>query len=394
MFNQFDPDQICLGCMANLQAATGTCPRCGFDAAGYEAPPHQLRPGSILNGKYLVGRSLGEGGFGITYIGFDLNLELRVAIKEYYPNGLVTRQISGTMSVTPFTSQGEQYGKGLERFVQEARSLAKFHDLAGIVSVKDFFRENSTAYIVMEYIEGETLKQYIARKGGRLPMEEALAMLRPVMESLALVHGAGIIHRDISPDNIMLTKRGAKLIDFGAARTYVDEENRSRTVTLKSGYAPYEQYQTRGEQGPWTDVYALCATIYKCVTGTTPPEATDRMAEDTLKPLSALGIAIDPKQEAVLLKGLAVKAKDRYQDIPQLNAALLAPPEPPEPQPVPQPIAEPKPEPAEPEAKHPKRPRIFPLSPKKRKWILAVIAACIGIPLLFVLLPVLYEAMF
>ena len=379
MFTQFDPEHICLGCMTDQQKE-GSCPHCGFDAAGYEAPPHQLKPGSILNGKYLVGRALGEGGFGITYIGFDLNLELRVAIKEYYPNGLVTRQVSGTMSVIPFTSQGEQYGKGLERFVLEARSLAKFHDLRGIVAVKDFFRENSTAYIVMEYIEGETLKQYIARKGGRLPMEEALSLLRPVMESLALVHGAGIIHRDISPDNIMLTKRGAKLIDFGAARTYVDEENRSRTVTLKSGYAPYEQYQTRGEQGPYTDVYALCATIYKCATGTTPPEATDRMAEDTLKSLSALGIAIDPKQEAVLLKGLSVKARDRYQDIPQLNAALFqtsARPEFVQPEPVPMP--EPKPE--KPEAERPKRPRIL---PQKRKRILSAIAACIGIPLLLI----------
>ena len=311
-------DSVCLGCMRET-ASPGVCQRCGFDAAGYEAPLHQLRPGSILNGKYLVGRSLGEGGFGITYIGFDLNLELRVAIKEYYPNGLVTRQVSGTMSVIPFTTQGEQYGRGLERFVQEARSLAKFYDLNGIVSVKDFFRENSTAYIVMEYIEGETLKQYVARKGGKLAVEEALLILRPVMESLALVHGAGVIHRDISPDNIMLTRRGAKLIDFGAARTYVDEENRSRTVTLKSGYAPYEQYQTRGEQGPWTDVYALCATVYKCITGSTPPEATERVVEDALTPPG-----VDASVQAALLKGLAVLKKDRYQDIPQLMAALYA----------------------------------------------------------------------
>ncbi len=311
-------DSVCLGCMRET-ASPGVCQRCGFDAAGYEAPLHQLQPGSILNGKYLVGRCLGEGGFGITYIGFDLNLELRVAIKEYYPNGLVTRQVSGTMSVIPFTTQGEQYGRGLDRFVQEARSLAKFYDLGGIVSVKDFFRENSTAYIVMEYIEGETLKQYVARKGGRLAMEETLLILRPVMESLALVHGAGIIHRDISPDNIMLTRRGAKLIDFGAARTYVDEENRSRTVTLKSGYAPYEQYQTRGEQGPWTDVYALCATVYKCITGATPPEATERVVEDALTPPG-----VDASVQAAILKGLAVLKKNRYQDVPQLMVALYA----------------------------------------------------------------------
>lgn len=335
--------RLCQSCMRELPSP-GVCPHCGFDSAGYAPPSHQLLPGSILNGKYLVGRSLGEGGFGITYIGFDLNLDLRVAIKEYYPNGFVTRQASASMSVTPLTgTQGEQYSKGLDRFVQEAKSLARFHDLSGIVSVKDFFRENGTAYIVMEYIEGETLKQYLAQKGGKLPMNETLSILRPVMESLALVHSAGVIHRDISPDNIMLTKRGAKLIDFGAARTYVDEENRSRTVTLKSGYAPYEQYQTHGEQGPWTDVYALCATLYRCVTGQIPPESIERLDEDTLTPPSVLSAALTPHQETVLLKGLSVRVRDRYQDIPQVFSALQGEPQPePGPQPSPTPGPAPK----------------------------------------------------
>ena len=387
-------ETLCNGCMEPYGKQEGPCPHCGFDSAEYDVPLHQLKPGSILSGKYLVGRSLGEGGFGITYIGFDLNLEFRVAIKEYYPNGLVTRQTGVSSSVTAFTAQGEEYDKGLTRFVQEAKSLAKFHDLNGIVSVKDFFRENGTAYIVMEYIEGETLKQYIARKGGRLPMEEALSLLRPVMESLALVHGAGIIHRDISPDNIMLTKRGAKLIDFGAARTYVDEENRSRTVTLKSGYAPYEQYQTRGEQGPWTDVYALCATIYKCATGVTPPEATDRMAEDTLKPLSVLGAEIDPGQEAVLLKGLAIKVRDRYQDIPQLNAALFQTsartepiqPEPiPVPQPEPVPNIQPKPAPDPQPVPMPQQGMVEERFWQK-KWVKFTAVAVVVIPLAIVLL--------
>ena len=337
-----DWDTVCLGCMREM-SSPGTCPHCGFDSAAYDAPPHQLKPGSILYGKYLVGRSLGEGGFGITYIGFDFNLELLVAIKEYYPNGLVTRQATVSMSVTPLTgTQGEQYHKGLERFVQEAKSLAKFRDLIGIVSVKDFFRENGTAYIVMEYIEGETLKQYLAQKGGRMPMQETLTLLRPVMESLALVHSAGVIHRDISPDNIMLTRYGAKLIDFGAARTYVDEDNRSRTVTLKSGYAPYEQYQSRGEQGPYTDVYALCATIYRCITGQIPPEAIERLDEDTLIPPSALNVALTSLQEAVLLKGLSVRARDRYQDIPQVFSALQGTAIP---EPAPEAPAQPKREP-------------------------------------------------
>ena len=317
-------EKLCTGCMRLRGKQDGPCEHCGWDASGYSSVPHHLPPRSIVNGKYLVGRVLGEGGFGITYIGFNLNLELRVAIKEYFPSGMVTRQASGdTRSVTPFTGEaGEQYQKGLERFVGEAKVLAKFYSLPGIVSVKDYFRENGTAYIVMEYVDGITLKQTLKDRGGRLPIEETLSIVAPVMESLAQVHGAGLIHRDISPDNIMLTERGAKLIDFGAAREFASAEERSRSVIFKMGYAPWEQYQTRGEQGPWTDVYALCATIYKCITGETPPEALERMGEDPLQPPSRLGIFIKPQVEAALLKGLAVMKKDRHQDITQLSRAL------------------------------------------------------------------------
>lgn len=317
-------ETLCTGCMKPRGKQEGPCEHCGFDASQYVCAPHHLLLRSIVSGKYLVGRVLGEGGFGITYIGFDLNLELRVAIKEYFPSGMVTRQVTGdTRSVTPFTGEaGEQYKKGLERFVGEAKILAKFYALPGIVSVKDYFRENGTAYIVMEYVDGVTLKQTLKNRGGRLPVEETLSIVTPVMDSLAQVHEAGLIHRDISPDNIMLTERGAKLIDFGAAREYASAEDRSRSVIFKMGYAPYEQYQSRGEQGPWTDVYALCATIYKCITGETPPEALERMGEDPLLPPSRFGIPILPQVEAALLKGFAVFKKDRYQDIGQLSRGL------------------------------------------------------------------------
>ena len=323
-------ETLCTGCMKPRGKQEGPCEHCGFDASQYVCAPHHLLLRSIVSGKYLVGRVLGEGGFGITYIGFDLNLELRVAIKEYFPSGMVTRQVTGdTRSVTPFTGEaGEQYKKGLERFVGEAKILAKFYALPGIVSVKDYFRENGTAYIVMEYVDGVTLKQTLKNRGGRLPVEETLSIVTPVMDSLAQVHEAGLIHRDISPDNIMLTERGAKLIDFGAAREYASAEDRSRSVIFKMGYAPYEQYQSRGEQGPWTDVYALCATIYKCITGETPPEALERIGEDTLLAPSRFGISILPQVEAALLKGLAVMKKDRYQEIPQLARALRGASEP------------------------------------------------------------------
>ena len=316
-------ETLCIGCMES-HAGPGPCPHCGLDKAGYETPPHHLQPRSILAGKYLVGKALGEGGFGITYIGFDLNLELRVAIKEYFPSGLVTRQTTNAnRSVTPFMGEsGELYQKGIERFLQEAKSLAKFYELPGIVSVKDFFRENGTAYIVMEFLEGVTLKRMLADRGGRIPFEETMSLLGPVLESLSKVHAEGLIHRDISPDNIMLTQRGAKLIDFGAAREFAAPESRSRSVVFKVGFAPWEQYQTRGEQGPWTDVYALCATIYRCVTGETPPEALERIGEDLLEPPSRKGAVLPASAESALMRGLAVFKKDRYADIPQLTAAL------------------------------------------------------------------------
>ena len=190
-----------------------------------------------------------------------------------------------------------------------------------MVSVIDFFEENSTAYLVMEYLEGETLQQYL-NQHGRLTADEAFTMLMPVMKTLEKIHAAGVIHRDISPDNIMHLFSGQlKLMDFGAAREYV-EENRSMSVVLKRGYAPMEQYRRNGKQGPWTDVYALCATIYRCITGTTPPNVLDRVIEDTLQKPSQLGAVIDPALENILLYGLAVQQNDRCQSMTELLSLL------------------------------------------------------------------------
>lgn len=320
-----DSDLFCINCMWQKEKA-GFCTRCGFDERTYRVSPHHLRPRSILNGKYLVGRSLGEGGFGITYLGWDLNLDLKVAIKEYYPTGFVTRENTITTSVMPYVGdKTEFFQKGRDQFVNEAKRLAKFYTLPGIVSVKDFFLENGTAYIVMEFVEGETLKQRFARTGGKLPAQEMLEMVRPLLYSLAEVHKAGIIHRDISPDNIMLTRGGGlKLLDFGAAREYGAMDNVSRTILVKPGYAPEEQYRTQGKQGPWTDIYALCATIYRAITGVTPPESIERLEHDPVEPPSQLGVFIAPHQEAALMKGMAIFQQSRYQSVEELAAALYA----------------------------------------------------------------------
>lgn len=319
-------NQLCMGCMTSIENKKAYCPYCGFKADAAEQSPHHLPPETILNGKYLIGRVLGEGGFGITYLGWDLNLDMKVAIKEYYPAGFVTRENTVTTTVTPFSGdKREAYISGLEKFVGEAKSLAKFYILPGIVSVKDFFKENGTGYIVMEYVEGITLKQYLQKEGGKLPVIQVLEWVKPLITSLSQMHEKGIIHRDISPDNIMITPHGEiKLLDFGAARDISADGAKSLSVLLKPGYAPEEQYRTRGIQGPWTDVYGLCATIYKAITGQTPPESMERVHEDTLEPPTKLGVSLNEDKEAALLKGLAILQKNRYQTMNELYNALMA----------------------------------------------------------------------
>ncbi len=320
-----DVEKLCMGCMKELKAP-GVCPHCGYNPAAVSTEGHYLKPYTILNGKYLVGRVLGEGGFGITYIGFDINLELPIAIKEFYPNGYVTRESDVTSMVSVYRGTNlEAISKWKSNFIREARTLAKCSHLSGIVGVKDFFEENGTAYIAMEYLEGMTLKAYAKSCGGKVEVNHLLNTLEPVMASLAKVHESGLIHRDISPDNIMLLENGSmKLLDFGAARDYSAEDEKSLSVLLKPGYAPEEQYRTRGKQGPWSDVYAFAATIYKCITGVTPPESMERMRQDDLKKPSDFGVAISGQMESTLLKGMAVYAENRYQSMAEFMNAMLA----------------------------------------------------------------------
>ncbi|HWS30892.1 MAG TPA: DUF5050 domain-containing protein [Clostridia bacterium] len=312
-------ERLCMGCLSQLKEGDRFCSQCGFDN---EQPkePHHLPPRSILAGKYLVGKVLGEGGFGITYLGFDLNLNIKVAIKEYFPSGFVAR--TGGSTVTPFTgSSAEYYGNGIEKFLNEARSLARFHNLDGIVEVRDFFRENGTAYIVMEFVDGVNLRDELERRGGRMDANEVMALFKPLVASLVKVHATGLVHRDISPDNIMLTAEGKlKLLDFGAARDAA--ANKSVSVVLKPGYAPEEQYRTHGELGAWTDIYALCGTIYKLITGVTPPESIERLTNDTLAHPANLGISMDFKQADAVMRGLSVRKEGRFSSTAELYDAL------------------------------------------------------------------------
>lgn len=311
-----DINKLCIHCMNETDVnAGGTCPHCGQIVGEQPELTHQLKPLTILRGKYLVGDVLGEGGFGITYIGIDLNLELKVAIKEFYPNGFATRESASTSTLTIYSGQQMQtVYKWRDNFMKEARSLAKCAYLPGVVGVRDFFEENNTAYLVMEYVEGMTLKSYAKSKNGRIPVSELLPAIEPIFTALGEIHKQGLIHRDISPDNIMLLSGGdMKLLDFGAARDYSGDNEKSLSVMLKPGYAPEEQYRTKGKQGPWSDIYALAGTIYKCLTGITPPEALERMRDDELQRPNAHGAQLSAGQEEALLKAMAVHAEDRYQ---------------------------------------------------------------------------------
>ncbi len=328
---------LCLGCM-KIKPTRGVCPYCQFDLEKYRREReeiHLLQPQTILAGKYMVGKVLGEGGFGITYIGWNLHLEVPVAIKEFFPVGFVTRNVEQGDTISILSSNGRPFFlKQRERFLDEARILAKFDKMEGIVSVRDFFEENGTAYIVMEYLDGEDFGTFIKRKGGKLPPQEVFEMMRPIMRALIEVHENGMIHRDISPDNIRITNYPnvskhsndskylqVKLMDFGAAREMSDGE-KSLSIVLKPGYAPEEQYQARGIQGPWTDVYALCATMYKAIVGKKPMEALERAVGEELPPPSSFGISINQKQEAALMKGLALFRENRWENVAQLYIAL------------------------------------------------------------------------
>lgn len=300
------------------------CPFCGYREGTPAAAPHYLKPGTVLAGKYLVGRGLGHGGFGTTYIARDQVLGIKLAIKEYLPQDCASRQ-PGTNQVTPYSGEGgKRFTEGLESFLQEARTLARFDGSPNIVGVRDFFTENGTAYLVMNYLEGITLKQYLVRSGGKpVPFDKMLGILLPVMDALRTVHAAGLLHRDISPDNIFLTTSGqVTLIDFGAARQSMNVQQ-SMSVILKPGYAPEEQYRSRGRQGPWTDIYALGATMYRTLTGRIPPESLERQKNDCLVPPSRLDIRIPAYAEAAILRAMAVRAEDRFQTIDEFRAALL-----------------------------------------------------------------------
>ena len=369
----------CMKCMHPLAAGETVCPECGRAYGSANAESFALKLGTILEGKYLVGEMLGQGGFGITYIGFDLLLEQKVAIKEYYPmsTGMVSREGHSTVvwSSAMMGKTGTQ--KGFDSFLKEARKMAKLGGIPGVVGVKSVFIQNETAYIVMDFIEGETLLKKL-QKNGPMDFDSCVKLMTPIMQALAEVHEHGIIHRDISPDNIMVRPDGKLiLLDLGAAKDLDIQGNdgsvQSSQMVAKHGFSPIEQYSKSGKVGPWTDIYAMAATIYYCCTGILPPPATDRTIDDTL----ACQPLLTQAQFDILADCMHMRPQDRPQSMGTLLQMLThpqgevkvepfnvvpeaEPPKPVEPKTAPPKPAEPKEEPVKAKPAVPQPPLTWP----------------------------------
>jgi formylglycine-generating enzyme required for sulfatase activity/serine/threonine protein kinase len=372
--------KLCCGCFA-LPAGARPCPECGFDPAT-PRPPNALPLGSVLDGKYVVGRVLGSpGGFGITYLAFDLRLETRVAIKEYLPRDLATRAADRTTVVAHTTDEDDRYRYGLEQFLTEARTTARL-DHPNIVRVRSYFEANGTAYLVMDYYRGTTLAEYLERQpAGRLPEDKALALMRPVLDGLRAVHAKGLLHRDIKPSNLYLAQTdtgGVRpiLLDFGAARQAMAERSHSMSVVLTEGYAPFEQYHRKGRQGPWTDIYAAAAVLYRMVTGETPLAASERTHADELVPPVVFGTSAILNRS--LLQALDMRGSARPQTVEDFQRRLFG-----NESPMPIVVSDPPPDPRSP-APGPERaetasrtePRaITRAGSRRRRFVLAAVSA-------------------
>lgn len=314
----------CFHCMGEYEEQYEVCPYCGYIEGTPPKEPYYLNPGEILNHRYIVGTVVDNGGFGIIYRAWDAQMEQMVAIKEYFPSGVVNR-IPGKNDVIVYAGKNtEIFKKGVARYLEEAINMGKFSNPA-IVAVYDYFQENNTAYIVMEYLDGISMKEYMKKKGGKLSCEETVEIALEVLGALEEIHGEEIIHRDISPDNIFLcSNKRIKVIDFGAARLSSGEEEEKFSTIIKPGYAPAEQYRTKSRQGPFTDFYALGACMYRAVTGIKPEESLARAMHDELVPPGNLNPDVPPYLNEIIMKAMAMDEDERFQTAKEFQEALAS----------------------------------------------------------------------
>lgn len=297
----------------------GLCDHCGKPRPEKENPS-TLPPQTILHGRFFLGYPLGVGGFGITYAALDLQSNTRVAVKELFPGASVYRQRE-TGLVLPLQGQEGNFGAFQKGFRKEAQILMQLQGTQGVVQLYQAFAENNTFYYVMEYLEGEDLRGFLKRNGP-MDWESFAPKLRVLLDGLERLHQAGMIHRDISPDNIFLTRDGGCcLIDFGSVRAYQVVDH--FTTQLKQCFAPWEQFFSQSKQGPWTDIYALCVTVYYTLTGTLPPTAPNRRQKDTLVPIRKLCPELPKAVAKALTDGMAVEAANRIQSVGELRSRLF-----------------------------------------------------------------------
>ena len=311
--------KLCESCFSETDAAE-TCPCCGYNKSEFTPDPMVLPFGTKLNDKIVIGRVMGKGGFGITYLGYDLRMDKTIAVKEYYPNGISYRVPGGTEVAVTDAKSAETFENGAEKFYTEAEMVSQFNGNPNIVSVYDYFRANSTVYLIMEYLSGITLKNYV-KKHGKLTDGQALYVMDKIAAALSITHSAGVLHRDISPDNIMICSDGKiKLIDFGAARQILAESSSNLTVVMKPGYTPIEQYTKKGRQGAWTDIYSLGVSMYYALTKVIIDDPYARMDSD--EEFDENKYNINESLWEILKKCTMINASDRYGSAIDLRKAL------------------------------------------------------------------------
>ncbi len=318
----------CLNCMKEYTDEYEKCPYCGFVQGTRPRESYHLYPGVMLAGKYIVGTVIGFGGFGVIYRAWDTNLETIVAIKEYYPTTFLNR-VTGEVQVNVYDKKNlSAFEKGKREFLDEARNMAKFNSHPNIVHIYDFFEENGTAYFVMEYLDGYSLKTFMQgnwEQGNQISVETALQITQSVLSALKATHAAGIIHRDIKPGNIFICKDGTiKLIDFGAARFSDSETEKTRTIIITPGYAPAEQYQTKSKQGPYTDIYAMAAVLYEMLTGIKPEESINRKIEDLVEEPRVINPELPISINNAVMRAMAIQPEIRFQSVEQFSRALCS----------------------------------------------------------------------
>lgn len=303
--------KLCMGCMNQIEDHLSACPYCGFNESALRQESYYLDPGTVVGGRYIVGRVLSYGGHTVSYLGMDAENERKVVVKEYLPSDFSTRS-EGETDVTIYSGDGQiQFEQGLTNFLNEMNHIQHLQETPGIARVYDCLAENETGYVVSEYVEGKTLKE-ILEEGKIYEVEEAVEFIKKILSGLSRVHREDVVHCDISPDTIMVTAEGdIKLMDFGATRYVTTANSKSLSIILKRGYAPEEQYRSKGKRGPWTDVYAVGAVMYRMITGTVPQEAVERALADDLKEPSKLGISIPKNTENALMNALNVYQEER-----------------------------------------------------------------------------------